>query len=91
MRLNNNKVVLFSGEEKTADEYDAYIKILRAKPYLTPKEAATFFDVGINRVKRLYARPELASERISKGAFDLLPRDVVKAALVEESEGRADV
>lgn len=87
MRVDGDKVVLFAGEEKTANEYEAYIRVLTVKSYLTAKEAATFFDAGINRMKKLYARPEMAGQRIAKGRFDLLPRDVVKAALIKESEG----
>ncbi len=90
MRISGDSVVLFAGETKTADEYVAYVKVLDVKPYLTTKEAATYFDVGINRMRALYARPELAAHRISKGTYDLLPRDVVRDALVEESEGRRD-
>lgn len=88
MQVIRDKVVLYAGESMTADEYTAYVKILAAKPYLTTKEAAIFFDVGINRVRKLYARPEMAEHRIAKGRFDMLPSDVVKAALLKESEGR---
>ncbi len=90
MRVNGDSVVLLDGVTKTADEYVAYIKVLSVKPYLTTKEAATFFDIGINRMRALYARPDLADQRIRKGTYDLLPRDVVRDALVEESEVAAN-
>ncbi len=90
MRINGDKVALFQGEEKTADEYATYIKILSVKPYLTAREASTFFDVGLSRMKILYTSPKMREYAVQRGRRALLPRDVVRAALIEDCEGGQD-
>ena len=56
--VNNSPILghkkkIIGGNELTMEEYAAYLNALQVKPFLTAVEAATLFDIGVTRVRKL--------------------------------------
>lgn len=49
---------LIGGKNISLDEYAAYLKVLGSKPFLTAKEASTYFGIGFNRLMDMMKRPD---------------------------------
>lgn len=56
--LLGHKKKIIGGNELTMEEYAAYLSALQVKPFLTAVEAATLFDIGITRVRKLMNEPD---------------------------------
>ena len=56
--VNNSPILghkkkIIGGNELTMEEYAASLNALQVKPFLTAVEAATLFDIGVTRVRKL--------------------------------------
>ncbi len=88
MRVSaDNTVKLgYGAAEKSMADYAAYLQALAVKPYLSAREASIFFDVGQNRMFKLVKSDAMKPYRIHRGHSDLVRRDMLEKALLEEGD-----
>lgn len=79
------KMCVLGGREMTMEEYTNYLQALQIKPFLTPNEAAIFFNIGINKVYRLMKDPsaDFVVDAANKRQYARIHRETFERWLLE--------